>query len=89
MNIHTEGPWCLRFDNDKIFVGPSDGLGVICEISNYDKSEQLADAQLISVAPDLLKIAKAYQNLLKTMAHTEDEIRTYQHIKSVIAKAKG
>ncbi len=47
-----------------------------------------ANARLISAAPELLEIAKAYRNLLKTMAHTEGEVKTFQHIQNIIAKAE-
>ena len=38
---------------------------------------------------ELLTIAKAYRNLLKTMAHTDGEVATYHHINDVLAKAEG
>lgn len=46
-------------------------------------------ASLIAAAPELLDIAKAYRNLLKTMAHTDGEVATFQHIESVLARATG
>ena len=46
-----------------------------------------ANARLIAAAPELLKIAQAYRNLLRTMAHTEGEVATFEHIESIIAKA--
>ena len=37
---------------------------------------------------ELVLIAQAYRNLLKTMAHTDGEVATYHHISDVLAKAK-
>jgi hypothetical protein len=53
------------------------------------QAEQEANAALFAVAHDLLNIAQAYRNLLKTAAHTEGEAATYAHIGEVIAKATG
>lgn len=44
---------------------------------------------LISAAPELLSIAEAYRNLLKTMAHTDGEVATYNHIDTVLIKIRG
>ena len=35
----------------------------------------------------LVKIARAYRNLLKTMAQTEGEVATFHHINDVLAAA--
>jgi hypothetical protein len=43
------------------------------------------EARLIAAAPELLEIAKAYRNLLRTAAHTDGEVATFQHIEQVIA----
>lgn len=37
---------------------------------------------------ELLSIAEAYRNLLKTMAHTDGEVATFHHIEGVLTKAK-
>ena len=37
---------------------------------------------------ELVLIAQAYRNLLKTMVHTDGEVATYHHISDVLAKAK-
>ena len=37
---------------------------------------------------ELVLIAQAYRNYLKTMAHTDGEVATYHHISDVLAKAK-
>lgn len=37
---------------------------------------------------ELLSIAQAYRNMLKTMAHTDGEVATFHHIEEVLAKAK-
>ena len=58
----------------------ADGKGVcLCDAKN-------APAFLASL--ELLEIAKAYRNLLRTMASTEGEVRTFHHVEGVIAKAE-
>lgn len=90
---HAPGPWKIGenisgsidhkifgiFANDET---ESNGPSSICTCNE-------ADATLIAAAPELLKIAIAYRNLLKTMAHTDGEVTTFHHIESVIAKARG
>lgn len=94
MNKHTKGPWRIGDAGTAVF-GPrktDNSLPkTIAKLHNRPIStpEDYANAQLISAAPELLEIAKAYRNLLKTMAQTDGEVATFHHIQSVIAKAEG
>jgi hypothetical protein len=58
----------------------------LCDESLADAAYWKGQAQNV---PELLKIAKAYRNLLRTMASTEGELATFAHIESVLAKAEG
>ena len=84
---HTPGPWIA---NDYMVNAEA---GTICGPvggSYYAKRDELAaNARLIAAAPDLLKIAQAYRNHLRTAAHTEGQVATFEHISEVIAKATG
>jgi hypothetical protein len=99
---HTPGPWQYYIDNGasgthfhieslNVHGKRQHGLAVI--VPNDTASTMLtmeqhrANARLIAAAPELLQIAKAYRNLLKTMAHTDGEVATFEHIELVIAKA--
>jgi len=48
-----------------------------------------ANARLIAAAPTLLEIAKAYHNLLRTSAHTDGQVATFEHISDVIEQIEG
>ena len=79
---HTPGPWkvcdCGNCDQTQVIT-----------LNGKIEAQNPMQARLIATAPELLEIAKAYRNLLKTMAHTDGEIRTYTHILDTIAKAEG
>lgn len=98
---HTPGPW-IEKKYPKVFGIMSQGgrqIAIMTEhygdcpqvpLHQFDRSPQDAsDAALITAAPELLEIAKAYRNLLKTMAHSDGEVDTFQHIENIIAKAEG
>lgn len=95
MTSHTPGPWKLlhktahQHDGDRAIYGPDNKL--ICEMNGgpNDNSEILANARLIASAPELLLIAKAYINLLRTMADTDGLVETFHHIKNLIEKVEG
>lgn len=89
---HTPGPW--RVANGRIYSRAYQTaldlrLFVICDLDmgNDPRGEQESNARLIAAAPELLTIAVAYQNLLRTSASTDGEIATFHHIESVILKA--
>lgn len=84
---HTKGPWKVwkcehGMGSGRTYVEDSTEIIVAhMEQENY--------ADLVAAAPELLDIAKAYRNLLKTLAHTDGEVATYHHIENVLAKAEG
>ena len=93
---HTQGPWeafgtqVYKTQNEGSVIGAK----LLCNCPEFHKdssqlTESYANARLIAAAPAMLEIVKAYRNLLKTMAHTDNEVATYQHIQSVIAKIEG
>lgn len=89
---HTPGPWFYKKTHDariKGFVRHTEQVGIsaICRVMINSQTE--ANGHLIAAAPELLEIAIAYRNLLKTMAHSDGEVATYEHIQSVIAKGTG
>lgn len=88
MSKFTPGPWVSDFTfRDGIWIDPHVAHVYLCEYTNEETVK--ANARLILAAPTLFEIAKAYRNLLKTMAHTEGEVATFHHIESVIAKIEG
>lgn len=88
---HTPGPWELSEGDTSLWA--KSPLGARVRISNIIKHAPInginhaANARLIAAAPELLTIAVAYQNLLRTSASTDGEIATFHHIESVIRKA--
>lgn len=77
-------PFTVR-QNDGPFG--SDDYTILTGHGNFfARTYSSADAKLIAAAPELLQIAIAYRNLLKTMSQTEDECATFTHIESVISK---
>ena len=89
---HTKGPWNIRKSGGKYKItadtGTLDGPECVAVVSDFNSSSR-ANAELVALAPELLEIAKAYRNLLRTLAHTDGQVATYQHIESVIARAEG
>ncbi len=93
---HTPGPWTI--DGTKWINTPDSG-GYRCvtvsgedyDIANVMVDEgdetQEANAALVCAAPDLLTIAIAYRNLLKSMASSDGEVATFHHVSAIIAKA--
>ena len=93
---HTLGPWYT--DGSLICRDDCDGRTLVAEAKPLDYAgncteEEKANAEVIVRACnshyELLKIAEAYRNLLKTSAHTEGEVATYHHIVDVLKRAKG
>ena len=92
---HTPGPWRIakEINNEGTWIecthaesGENDEI-CHCTATTISESERDANARLIVMSPALLKIAEAYRNLLRTMAHTEGEVRTFEHIEATIAAA--
>lgn len=90
---HTKGPWKANLVPRLNVKGP-DGKSICAIVAAAGKvtrpyEEHCSNALLIAASPELLEIAKAYRNLLKTMAHTDGEVATYHHINDVISKIEG
>ncbi len=90
---HTPGPWELRHERH---LGKTDHIIKIGTSAVYfqrgvgqTEAETVMNARLIASAPELLEIAHAYRNLLKSMSHSDGEVATFNHIESVLAKAEG
>lgn len=84
---HTQGPWV--FDDTWGLIMADNGATEIAACHAGRGADAKANARLIASAPELLMIARAYCNHLKTSAQADSEVATYEHIKSVIAKATG
>ena len=92
MSTHTKGPWVYIPEIGEVrtaYADETSQYGNGTPIVSINPWEKPADARLIAAAPELLEIAKAYRNLLRTAAHTDGEIATFQHIESVLLKATG
>ncbi len=96
--MHTKGTWKVTefdtLDGSKDWVVYIDGSRPDLPTQHIatmgiQHEEDRANARLIAAAPELLGIAEAYRNLLRTMAHTEGEVATFHHIETVLAKIKG
>ena len=86
MNKHTQGPW--HNNGADIFQGgKKDRLIAFCGYGATNEIE--ANACLIAAAPELLKIAKAYMNLLKKFSNNEGDVATFNHIVSTIKEIEG
>jgi hypothetical protein len=88
MSKHTPGPWKHKADRLEIWDGNNLPIADVRCFRVADDAIN-ANAALIAASPELLAIAKAYRNLLRTAAHTDGEVATFHHIESVIARAEG
>ncbi len=91
---HTPGVWKVSSCSDgREIVSHSCGITFpIAEVCDglgkaNGLKEAQANARLIASAPELLEIAHAYRNLLKSMS--QSTVATFNHIESVLAKAEG
>lgn len=79
---HTKGPWELNIDTvyigDKIRVQP---------VRYHMDAEGIANARLISAAPDLL--AACMQSIITLDPMDNDHAELYEQLRAAIAKAKG
>ena len=57
------------------------------EVATEEQLDQVVRA--VNIHQELLSIAKAYRNLLRTMAHSDGEVATFHYIENVIARAEG
>jgi hypothetical protein len=95
MSEHTPGPWTIRVDPlthepEPIVVAEN---GLLCSIAAPTlKGDRLADANLISAAPDLLEACRyALMTIETRLKHrkdlfTDDEINV---LRKAIRKAEG
>lgn len=97
--MHTKGPWYVFTCDGKIDPWPgieSDSLSIITfgefgdshGVRGESEEEALANAHLISAAPDLLE---AVRLLLSEWSETNDDIReeNRRFARAAIAKAQG
>jgi hypothetical protein len=100
MNKFTPGPWFvvedMRDETDGVtFIAgydvQSDRSEIIgCEGINGDSAENLANAQLISAAPDLLEALELYMEAGHgNSTHFGDQAGAYCKAVAAIAKARG
>lgn len=99
----TPGPWHVK-DNGLIFVLPPDdsgnlvvaGCGQTYSVSDWEKERSLANATLISLAPEMLNELEVVQSAMLSIAeYSEDEeikesARQHAaHINIIVKKARG
>ena len=87
MTKHTPGPWIMNCES--IFQENAMGNVVMiasCGGSALKHEEQLANAQLISAAPEMLEALKAVYEDWGNAGLSEE---CYQDVGKAIAKAKG
>ena len=82
MKTHTPGPWHLGIRPGPIIYGPLGEQVADLRGLTLTKYESIANARLISSAPDLLA---ALERLTHPMADDED----LDYAREVIARAKG
>lgn len=83
---HTPAPWSVQARED----GHNFPFYVLHEAKeDIDGVEHAANARLIAAAPELLAIATAYRNLLRTMASTDNQVATFEHIERVLSSVEG
>lgn len=91
MTQHTQGPWNVNL-NDDGFINPvvENESQYICVLEGGSTNNQIANARLISAAPELLEAAsialKAFQMDSDLEEDFSPEIRA---LRMAIAKAKG
>lgn len=80
---HTPGPWALHVGNDYIRIEAENSeIWVLGEtLWNVGNEEDMANAQLIAAAPDLLEAAQAVSEF--------QSIGNLAKLNAAIAKAKG
>ena len=88
---HTKGPWKVVFERRKNIIIGSKKRG-ICIIPNEgepDEKKKLANAHLISAAPDMLKALEDAKMLIDCCMSHIDDWDEYQDICEAIKKARG
>ncbi|MBK8871854.1 MAG: hypothetical protein IPN19_12700 [Elusimicrobia bacterium] len=90
---HTPGPWSVGCEDlggealcYKVYGKDNQKIATV---GRWNSVGDHANARLIASAPELLEIAYAYRNLLKSMSQSDGEVATFNYIESVLAKAEG
>lgn len=84
---HTPGPWKIDENKDlplAVIIDDDDGMG-IAEIGEYTE-ENIANANLIAAAPDMLS---ALEVVMDTLLNTKESGWITDKVKNAIKKAKG
>ena len=97
-STHTPGPWELvhhtapQHDGDRAIYGPGKNAKFICDMNGgpNDDSEILANARLISAAPEMLEMLY----IVLPAVEEADEFNKPTHkngpkVRAIIAKAEG
>lgn len=84
MSNHTPGPWIRSSLGFQVLTRNSEKS--ICELpSRHNEAEQIADANLIAAAPDLLAACEA----ARTVVDSQESRAVWALLSNAIAKAKG
>ena len=99
MSKYTKGPWEVMFEISTPFIGKKTTTGFIAISHVYsvtgNEEERIANAQLISAAPELLEACKKFEKIWTTSEDHVDLIKNLidsgfvKEIKQAIAKAEG
>jgi hypothetical protein len=91
--LHTPGPWSFEELNGALEIVDETGIGTIAQLQTLEgiSGEDIANARLISSAPDLLS---ALEFLLSDYLAINGESLTYSSVpadkaRAAISKAKG
>lgn len=85
---HTPTPWRISADpeaGDRLIINDA-GLIIVKRPSHEDAAYIV---RAVNAHEELVKIAKAYRNLLRAAASTDGEVATFHHIEDVLKKAEG
>lgn len=88
---HTPGPWLAQAWNCHALTTVRAGEVTVAECSGHGRhtSESLADARLISAAPDLVDAATYALDVLNQARGKQARLRAIQRLQAAITKATG
>jgi len=88
---HTPGPWNIRKNYDgEIYIQTNSTTGVYSiTILCQNEDELMANAHLISAAPDLLEACIGLIGILTPKQYSKQFPNIYRKAKAAIAKAEG
>lgn len=84
--MSTPGPWKMTLGRSTCAVKQEGALGYLCEMSDYARQEQIANARLIAAAPEMLAALKKIDWLFASGQFHEI---TPKLLQKLIAKAEG